>query len=331
MIAWRPVAVFDLALRIFPDTHDSDTPSLKWQRMLTPRQIILMQFKLASFNPKGFRDFWLSLALFLCPLPLLAQQSAPSLPLLFDARERLAKPDLSTLVRLRFLTSVDFPPFNFMDQNGKLSGFNVDIAREICAELEIADKCQIQALPFADLKDALAASQGDAVIAGVAVGEELRRQFAFSRPYLMLPARFARNLKTPLKGDNATSLADRPVGVVKATAHEAMLAAYFPKIKAVPFDSKEALLAALKEGKVDAAFADALQLSFWVSSQASAKCCALLDGSYISEHFLGEGMTIMLRQKDDVLRSAFDHALAALSRSGRLQEIYLRYFPYGLY
>jgi len=30
-------------------------------------------------------------------------------------------PDLSSLVRLRFLTSVDFPPFNFTDQNGKLS------------------------------------------------------------------------------------------------------------------------------------------------------------------------------------------------------------------
>ena len=25
------------------------------------------------------------------------------------------------------------------------------------------------------------------------------------------------------------------------------------------------------------------------------------------------------------------HALATLSRNGRLQEIYLRYFPYGLY
>jgi len=253
------------------------------------------------------------------------------LPLLFDSRERLAKPDLTSLVRLRFLTSVDFPPFNFMDRNGKLSGFNVDLAREICAELEISDKCQIQALPFADLKDALAASQGDAVIAGLAVGSELRRQFSFSRPYLMLPARFARNLKAPIKGENAASLADRSVGVVKETAHAAMLAAYFPRVKAVPFDSKEALLAALKDGKVDAVFADSLQLSFWVSSQASEKCCALFDGPYMSEHFLGEGMTIMLRQKDEVLRSAFDHALAALSRSGRLQEIYLRYFPYGLY
>ena len=40
------------------------------------------------------------------------------------------------------------------------------------------------------------------------------------------------------------------------------------------------------------AFADSLQLSFWVSSQASAGCCALFDGPYMSEQFLGEGMTL---------------------------------------
>ncbi|QPB20107.1 transporter substrate-binding domain-containing protein [Rhizobium sp. 007] len=263
--------------------------------------------------------------------PGFAQQTPSSLPLLFDARERLAKPDLSSLVRLRFLTSVDFPPFNFTDQNGKLAGFNIDLAREICDELEVAAKCEIQALPFADLKEALAASQGDAVIAGLAVTSDLRKQFTFTRPYLMLPARFVRNAKAEINGNTSASLSGRPVGVVKATVHEAMLAAFFPAIKAVPFENKEAMLTALKDGKVDAAFADALQLSFWVSSQASAKCCALFDGPYLSEQFLGEGMTIMLRQNDGVLTAALDHALAALSRNGRLQEIYLRYFPYGLF
>lgn len=260
-----------------------------------------------------------------------AQQSGPSVPLLFDSRERLAKPDLSSLVRLRFLTSVDFPPFNFTDQNGKLSGFNIDLAREICTELEIADKCQIQALPFVDLQKALAGSQGDAVIAGLAVTQDLRREFLFSRPYLMLPARFVRNTGVSVTGMTAAGLAGHSVGVVRGTVHEAMLSAFFPAIKAQPFDNKEALLTALKERKVDAAFADALQLSFWVASPASEKCCALFDGPYMSEHFLGEGMTIMLRQNDSVLTSAIDHALATLSRNGRLQEIYLRYFPYGLY
>ncbi|WFU09431.1 transporter substrate-binding domain-containing protein [Rhizobium sp. CB3090] len=267
-----------------------------------------------------------------CAMPLAAQEAPPSgLPILFDSRERLPKPDLSSLVRLRFLTSVDFPPFNFADQNGKLAGFHVDLARAICDELGIADKCQIQALPFDELQGALAASQGDAVIAGVAVTSELRKSFAFSRPFLMLPARFVRNLKASIDGTTAAALTGHPVGVVKGTAHEAMLAAFFPAIKQVPFDDKDALLAAVKEGKVDAAFADGLQLSFWVSSSSAEKCCALFDGPYLSQQFLGEGMTIMLRQQDADLTAAINHALATLSRDGRLQEIYLRYFPYGLY
>ena len=267
-----------------------------------------------------------------CTVPLAAQETKPqSLPILFDARERLPKPDLSSLVRLRFLTSIDFPPFNFLDQNGKLTGFHVELARKICDELAISDKCQIQALPFGELQGALAASQGDAIIAGVAVTPELRKTFAFSRPFLMLPARFVRNLKASISGTTAASLSGHPVGVVKGTVHAAMLAAFFPAIKPVPFDDKDGLLAAVKDGKVDAAFADGLQLSFWVSSPAAEKCCALFDGPYLSQQFLGEGMTIMLRRQDADLTAAINHALATLSRDGRLQEIYLRYFPYGLY
>jgi len=253
------------------------------------------------------------------------------LPILFDSRERLPKPDLSSLVRLRFLTATDFPPFNFTDQSGKLAGFHVDLAREICAELDIADKCQIQALPFDDLRQALNASQGDAVLAGIAVTPDLRSQFAFSRPYLMLPARFVRNRKADFPGATAAALAGRRVGVVKATDHAAMLAAFFPAIKPVAFDDNPALLAAVKSGAVDAGFADGLQLSFWTASPAAEKCCALFDGPYLSQPFLGEGMTVMLRQQDTDLTAAINHALATLSRNGRLQEIYRRYFPTSLY
>lgn len=265
-------------------------------------------------------------------LPARAEEKAqPNLPILFDARERLPKPDLSSLVRLRFLTTVDFPPFNFSDQSGKLSGFHVDLVREVCDELGVAEKCQIQALPFGDLQEALASSQGDAVIAGMAITPELRQRFSFSRPYLALPARFVRNLGKPIDGTTAAALAGHPVGVVGNTAHAAMLTSFFPAIKPVVFDDRQALLAALKQGKIDAAFADSLQLSFWVSSPAAEKCCALFDGPYLSPRFLGEGMTIMLRQQDADLTAAINHALATLSRNGRLQEIYLRYFPYGLY
>ena len=110
-----------------------------------------------------------------------------------------------------------------------------------------------------------------------------------------------------------------------------MLKAYFPRLKPVEFENRAAMLTALKEGKVDAVFADGVSLIFWTASQAAQACCAMYDGPYFSEAFMGEGLSVMLRKKDTALTDAIDHALLMLSRNGRLQEIYLRYFPNGLY
>ena len=254
------------------------------------------------------------------------------LPVLFDSRERLPKPDLSTISRVRFVTTVDFPPFNFTDQTGRLAGFQVDLIREICDELKIAEKCQVQALPFAEIETAVQSGQAEAAMAGIAVTAELRRRFAFSRPFMMLPARFVRNLKVQLPAGTAvTALNGHAVGVVAGTTHEAMLKAFFPTLRPTAYATRAEMLAGLQSGVVDAVFADSLQLSFWVASPASETCCALFDGPYVSERFLGEGLTIMVSKDDAVLVAAFDHALLALVRNGRLQEIYLRYFPHGLF
>ena len=253
-----------------------------------------------------------------------------SLPVLFDARERLPAPDLADLGRLRFVTTVDFPPFNFLDQTGRLSGLQVDLVRLICAELKISEKCQIQALPFAEIEAALESGQVDAAIAGHAATAALRARFAFSRPFMMLPARFAVNRKA--MPDGAISALDgRAVGIVAGTTQAEMLRSWFPAIKPAEFESRTAMLAALKDGKVDAVFADGVQLVFWTASPASDGCCAMFGGAYFSEEAMGEGLSVMLRRKDASLAAAIDHALLMLSRDGRLQEAYLRYFPDGLY
>lgn len=293
----------------------------------------MRQNRISSFKLLGIA---LSLGLMAAganPVPAVAQERAAAvdLPILFDTRERIAKPDLSGIVRLRFLTTVDFPPFNFIDQTGKLAGFHVDLVREICRELALTEKCQIQAVTFPELEKALTDGNGEAVVAGIAVTPDLRKRFAFSRPFMRLPARFAVTKKAPPGGETAAALDGKRVGTVAGSAHEAMLKAFFPRMQAEAFADRAALLAALKEGKVDAVFGDGMQLAFWTSGSESAGCCRLFDGPYVSERFLGEGLTIMLRKEDAALAGALDHALLSLSRNGRLQEIYLRYFPVNLY
>ena len=119
-----------------------------------------------------------------------AQQSAVPTPNFFDQRQRMTKPDLSGRQRIRFLTTTDYPPFNFLDARGRLTGFNVELARGICEELDILARCQIEAMAFKDLVPALKRGDGEAIIAGLAMTPATRADFAFSEPYFRYPARF---------------------------------------------------------------------------------------------------------------------------------------------
>jgi polar amino acid transport system substrate-binding protein len=258
-------------------------------------------------------------------------------PYFFDPDERLPLPDLGDRRRVRFLTTTDFPPFNFLDQSGRLAGFHIDLVRGICAELDIEPICQIQALPFAELEAAMEAGAGEAVVAGIAVTAESRERLRFSRPYLALPARFivpkpdgSASLSI-LPQEAADTLAGKRVAVVEGSAHDAMLRAYFPEIVAAPFTELRLALQAVKDKRVAAVFGDGVQLSFWLDSETAADCCTFLDGPFLSATHLGQGLAVAAPLDDAALVGAIDHALAAMSRNGRLAEIYLRYFPNGLF
>lgn len=260
-----------------------------------------------------------------------ARAAEPQVPMLWDAKERLPKPDLSALPRLRFLTTTDFPPFNFLDGAGRLSGFHVDLARAICAELGIAEKCQIQALPWAELEGALQKGEGEAIIAGIAATPESRSKYAFSRSYLQFPARFIMPKAKALTEPIFDRLRGKRVGVVAGSAHEWMLRDYFGTVQVVPFAQLEELYDGLKDGKVDAGFGDGMRFAFWLGSSNAAACCRFAGGPYLAPEYLGSGMAIATRANDPALAAAFDYALQEISVKGIFAEFYLRYFPVSFF
>lgn len=271
----------------------------------------------------------LSLAALLAAVPPSAAE--PAIPLFWDIKERLPKPDLTKLPRLRFLTTIDFPPFNYLDGNGRLSGFHVDLARAICVELEIMAKCQIQALPWAELDKAMQEKEGEAIIAGLAVTAENRTRYGFSRPYLKFPARFV----TPRAKSFTEPLFDRlpgeRIGVMAGSAHERMLRSYFPDAKAVTYSKQEWMLQDLKEGKLAGVFGDGMRLGFWLAGTDAAGCCRFSGGPYLSTEYLGNGLAIATEAGNAELAAALDYALQQIATKGRFAELYLRYFPVSFY
>jgi polar amino acid transport system substrate-binding protein len=259
-----------------------------------------------------------------CSASTLAGATIPSF---FDPHHLPAKPDLSRLRQIRFLTEDDFPPFNFLLADGQLAGYNVDLARAICAELELT--CTIQRRSWDLLVPALNENSGDAVIAAMAINDDTRKQADFTAPYFLTPGRFVMFRDTPLAAATPEAIADRKVSVVAGSRHEAFLKTFYPAAERVTFETPALARQALKTGKVSAHFGDAISLSFWLNGAEAGGCCAFKDGPYTDPRFFGEGVGIAVRKGNEPLRRALDYALARLDQRGTLGELYLKYFPVG--
>lgn len=252
-------------------------------------------------------------------------------PIFWDHAQSHQKPDLSELQRLRFLTTTDFPPFNYADSNGHLAGYNVDLVRNICSLLQISAKCQIQAMPFSELEDALAGGQGEAIIAGLAISPKTRSRFLFTRSYFQFPAWFAaRKEKVAILAEES-SLVGKRIGVLGGSAHEKMFRAYFPEGSTVTYSRSDWMLDDLREGKLNGVFHDGMRLAFWLGGSNSGKCCAFAKGPYFATDYLGSGLAIAVRKDQGELVDAINYALKTLEGNGKTTELYLRYFPVGFY
>ncbi|MEM8652852.1 MAG: transporter substrate-binding domain-containing protein [Pseudomonadota bacterium] len=260
-----------------------------------------------------------------------AQAQQVNIPSFWDKNERFEKPDLSKIPRFRFLTTTDFPPFNFIDRKKRLSGFHIDLARAICLELEMLNRCQIQALPWEELQKTLKEGNGEAIIAGLAVTPEARKELSFSRPFLQIPARFVTRKDSGLTAPVFEALFRKKTGVIEGSAHKAYFENVFSARTVEVFPTRDAALKALQEKKVEAVFSDAVSLSFWLGSASANDCCTFLDGPFSSEKYFGNGLAIALPKERPELVSAVNFALSQINKKGTFAELYLRYFPMGLF
>jgi len=268
-----------------------------------------------------------ALALLLGPTFVAAQ--SVQIPMFRDVGSRAAKPDLGARRVVRFLTASDWPPFQFLAADGTPAGYHADLARALCAELGLS--CTLQAWTWDTLLEPLKAGRADAVIAGLRITPQLRKSADLTRIYFRLPARFATRKTQAALDPIPEEMRGRSIAVVRGTAHEAFLKAFFPDSALKPFADLDAARNALKAGDVDALFGDGLALALWIGGTESAACCAFVGGPYFESRYFGEGLAIAVRNGDAPLRNALDYALDELASKGVLSELYLRWFPVGLF
>ena len=239
------------------------------------------------------------------------------------------KPDMHGLDKLRFVTDSDYPPFHYFDEEGVLTGFNVDLAKAICEALEV--QCEVRPVEWEDLFTALDKDEADAAIASIRIDADTLGKADLTDRYYATPARFIARKDSELRDIRPETVGGKKIAVVKGTGHEAFVRLYFPESVIVSFDSAEEAQNSLKSGEVDLMFGDGIGLTFWLNGVTSNSCCEFRGGPYLDSRFFGEGVGIAVKKGNRKLVDILNYGLEQVHASGRFEGLFLRYFPMNFF
>lgn len=211
-----------------------------------------------------------------------------------------------------------YPPFSFVDENGKLAGFEVELAEALAKELGV--KAKLQPTPWDGILAALQSKRLDVVVNQVTISEERKAKYAFSKPYTVSGIQ-ALVLKKNLEALNIkgpADLAGKKVGVGLGTNYEQWVKQEVPKADVRTYNDDPAKFQDLRVGRIDAILIDRLAALEYAQK---AK-----DTAVTGDAFSRLDSGIALRKGEPELLDAIDKALDKLRADGTLAKLSTKYF-----
>ncbi|RXF75387.1 transporter substrate-binding domain-containing protein [Hansschlegelia zhihuaiae] len=233
--------------------------------------------------------------------------------------------------QIRIAAEGSHPPFNYLDERGRLQGFEIDIARAACRKLNAS--CDFVTQDFEGLIPALIAGRYDAIFSSLSITEQRKAFIAFSSKYYETLSMFVAAKRDGKMSTEPEAMKGKTIGVKLGSTNARYLdARYAPAgAKIRPYLTADEARLDLAEGRIDAILADKTALLYWLEKSPLGRCCQMVGRDVSDPTYFGEGIGIGLRKSDPGLKAMFDKAIATLRADGTYEAIRTRYFPYDIY
>ena len=222
-----------------------------------------------------------------------------------------------------------YPPFSWVDKDGTLKGFDIDIAMALCEE--IGAECVLVPQDWDGIIPALLARKYDAIIASMSITEERKKKVAFSEKYYNTPAKFARKKGSGITISKA-GLKGKTVGVQRATTHDNFITGEFgDSVEIKRYGTQdEAYLDAIA-GRVDLLLADSIAMDDGFLKTDKGKGWEFVGPGYSDPKYFGVGAGIAVRKSDGELAKLFSLAIKVIRSNGVYHMINGKYFAFDVY
>jgi len=223
---------------------------------------------------------------------------------------------------LRIAFDVPYEPFEYRNDQGELTGFEVELAEAMCEEMQANCEFVIQA--WDGMIPGLLARKFDLIMSSMSITEERAERVNFSEPYYITPGGWfaAESFDTDVTDMDA--MADKTVGVQRGTTMDTYVTENMGgTVNIKRYTTAEDMVLDLEGQRLDVVFVD-----YPVGEQTILNREGFKEvGEPVK---LGQGVGVAMRKRDRDLTKEVNAALKTLKEDGTYDDIMKKYFSYDI-
>lgn len=227
--------------------------------------------------------------------------------------------------KLKIGTEGAYPPFNNLTADGKLVGFDIDIANALCAQMKV--ECEFVTQDWDGIIPALQGGKFDALVASMTITDERKQQVDFTNKYYTTPLALVALKDSTLASPEPDALKGKTVGAQASTTQSIYAEDKYAKAGAEVklYPTQDEAIADLTNGRLDAVVSDKFVLVDWLKTTGS-DCCKLVGDLKGTDSLTGIAV-----RKGDPLREKLNVAIDAIVKDGTYAKINAKYFDFDIY
>ncbi len=222
-----------------------------------------------------------------------------------------------------------YPPFNKIEADGTITGFDVEIGKALCAKM--GAECTVVAQDWDGIIPGLLAKKYDMIIASMFITEERKKQVSFTNPYYLAAMTRVVPKDSPLTDFSPEGLKGKTIGAQSGTTQADYITAVYPDSDIKLYPTQDEVNLDMVNGRLDMQVGDMLPLLDWTTKNKDGECCKIVGDPITDKKFVGEGVGIAVRQEDNALREKLNKALDEIRADGTYKKINDKFFPIDIY
>lgn len=229
--------------------------------------------------------------------------------------------------KIRIGVEANYPPFSQMGTDGKFSGFDIDIARALCAEMRA--ECTMVSQEWDGMMPALNARKFDMVVASMTISDERLKVADFSDSYYDIPSTFIAKTGS-VKDISPAALKGKTIIVTRNTPRARYIAAHYKDSQLLQVAKEADVTMELAAGRGDLGFGSALASTVAFLKSPEGKSFSKVGPAINPSGNKDGGTGIAFRKGETSLKDKVNAALKAITANGAYKQINDRYFDVSI-